>query len=198
MIAIVDYGLGNLRSVMKALEKVGGTVILTNESEVIAAADAVVLPGVGAFHEGMQRLSPLINVLKETHGKKPFLGICLGMQMLMDNSLEHGHHEGLGFIPGTVSPFKKTPGYKIPHMGWNQIHFSADDPLFEGLTDGTDVYFVHSFRADTSPEYTAATTEYITKFASAVENGSTYGTQFHPEKSGKAGLKILKNFVEMI
>jgi imidazole glycerol-phosphate synthase subunit HisH len=198
-IAIVDYGLGNLRSVSKALEKAGGTVEVTGNIEVIRSADAIILPGVGAFHEGMARLSDLKTALFEAQGQVPVLGICLGMQMLMDLSEEHGLHAGLGLIPGTVRRFTTTPGYKIPHMGWNQISFShPDDPLYAGIPDGSYFYFVHSFWADTPDKYRVTMTEYINRFASSIRKGSTWGTQFHPEKSGEAGLRILQNFIGML
>lgn len=198
-IAIVDYGLGNLRSVSKALEKVGGDVRITGDIEEIRASDGIILPGVGAFHEGMARLSDLKAALLEAQGQVPVLGICLGMQMLMDFSEEHGLHAGLGLVPGTVRRFVKTPGYKIPHMGWNQINLSQpDDPLYSGIPDGSFFYFVHSFWADTPDQYRVTSTEYINLFASSVRNGTTWGTQFHPEKSGEAGLQILRNYIGMV
>jgi glutamine amidotransferase len=198
-IVIVDYGLGNLRSVSKALEKVGGRVEVTGNIEDIRSADGIVLPGVGAFHEGMARLSDLKTALFEAQGQVPVLGICLGMQMLLDFSEEHGLHAGLGLIPGTVRRFTTTPGYKIPHMGWNQISLShLDDPLHAGIPDGSYFYFVHSFWVDTPVQHQVAMTDYIHRFASSIRNGSTWGTQFHPEKSGEGGLRILRNYVEML
>lgn len=199
LVAIVDYGLGNLRSVWKALEKVGGNVEITSDIEIIRSADGIVLPGVGAFHEGMARLTDLQSVLHEAQGQVPVLGICLGMQMLMEFSEEHGLHAGLGLIPGTVRKFPVTPGYKIPHMGWNQISLSkADDPLFDGITDGSYMYFVHSYWADTPEEFRITSTEYINQFASSIRNGTAWGTQFHPEKSGDSGLRILHNYISML
>lgn len=198
-VVIVDYGLGNLRSVSKALEKAGGRVEITSEIETVRSADGIVLPGVGAFHEGMAHLADLSHALKEAQGRVPVLGICLGMQMLMDFSEEHGLHAGLGLIPGTVRHFPKVPGYKIPHMGWNQISITQpDDPLFAGIPDRTYFYFVHSYWADTVTEYQVSTTEYIHDFASAIRNRTVWGTQFHPEKSGEAGLSILRNYIGMI
>ncbi|HWQ64271.1 MAG TPA: imidazole glycerol phosphate synthase subunit HisH [Methanospirillum sp.] len=198
-IAIVDYGLGNLRSVSKALEKVGGNVSITGNLDEIRAADGIILPGVGAFHEGMARLSDLQTALLEAQGQVPVLGICLGMQMLMDFSEEHGLSAGLGLIPGTVRRFKRTPGCKIPHMGWNQVSLSQpDDPLYTGIPDGSFFYFVHSFWADTPGQYRVTSTEYINPFASSIRNGTVWGTQFHPEKSGEAGLQILRNYIGMI
>ncbi|MDD1729380.1 MAG: imidazole glycerol phosphate synthase subunit HisH [Methanospirillum sp.] len=198
-IVIVDYGLGNLRSVSKALEKVGGNVSITGDLEAIRAADGIILPGVGAFHEGMARLSDLKSALFEAQGQVPVLGICLGMQMLMEFSEEHGLSAGLGLIPGTVRRFEKTPGFKIPHMGWNQVALSHhDDPLYTNIPDGSFFYFVHSYWADTPEQYRLTSTEYINPFASSIRNGTVWGTQFHPEKSGEAGLQILRNYIGML
>jgi glutamine amidotransferase len=198
-VVIVDYGLGNLRSVSKALEKAGATVEITGDTETIRAAEGIVLPGVGAFHEGMARLADLKDALVQAQGQTPILGICLGMQMLMDFSEEHGLHAGIGLIPGTVRRFQKVPGYKIPHMGWNQITRSIpDDPLYEGIADGTNFYFVHSFFADTPEQYQLTSTDYIVQFASSIRNNTAWGTQFHPEKSGEAGLKVLRNYMGML
>ncbi len=196
-IAVLDYGLGNLRSVVRGLEAAGARPKITNDPEIIQSADGLLLPGVGAFAEGMSKLSPLIDLVKKEAAKKPLLGICLGMQMLLEESEEHGLHKGLGFVTGTVRLFPKKPGMKIPQMGWNTISPSAH-PLFEGIPDGTYVYFVHSYYADTTPEFTIAKTEYIVPYASVVGVGNVMGVQFHPEKSGDAGILILKNFVQMI
>lgn len=198
-VAIVDYGLGNLRSVSKALEKAGGSVAITGDIDDIRAADGIILPGVGAFHEGMARLSDLKGALFEAQGQVPVLGICLGMQMLMDYSEEHGLHAGLGLVPGTVRAFAREPGYKIPHMGWNQISLDQpEDPLYAGIPDGSNFYFVHSFWADTSDQYRVTSTTYINRFASSVRNGTIWGTQFHPEKSGDAGLQLLRNYMDLL
>jgi glutamine amidotransferase len=198
-IAIIDYGLGNLRSVMKGLEKAGATAIITSSAEEIAAADGLVLPGVGAFHEGMDQLGPLKATVTAATREVPLLGICLGMQMLMETSEEHGVHEGLGLVPGNVKRFPKQPGFKVPHMGWNSLSLEKpDNLLLAGIRPGEHVYFVHSFFADTEPEYTLTSTEYICPFASAVVRGNVYGVQFHPEKSGAAGLRMLENFIGMI
>ena len=198
-IAIIDYGLGNLRSVIRGLEKAGARAVITCSAEEIAAADGLVLPGVGAFHEGMEQLGSLKStVINATHDA-PLLGICLGMQMLMETSEEHGSHEGLGLIPGSVKRFPKVAGFKVPHMGWNSLRRDKpDNPLLAGMGDEEYVYFVHSYYADTLPEYTLTTTEYIRPFASAVCHGNTYGVQFHPEKSGATGLLMLRNFIGMV
>jgi len=198
-IAIIDYGLGNLRSVIRGLEKAGARAIITCSAEEIAAADGLVLPGVGAFHEGMEQLGPLQSAVVEATRSVPLLGICLGMQMLMETSEEHGSHAGLGLIPGSVKRFPKAAGFKVPHMGWNSLRLERpDNPLLAGLGPGEYVYFVHSYYADTAPGYTLTTTDYICPFASAVFHGNTYGVQFHPEKSGATGLRMLKNFIGMV
>lgn len=195
-IAVIDYGLGNLRSVVRGLEAAGGAPVVTADPEQIAAADGIVLPGVGAFAEGMAKLAPMRRIVEAAVREKPLLGICLGMQMLLEQSEEHGLHEGLGLISGTVRHFPRTPGMKIPQMGWNTIS-PACHPLFEGVPEGTYVYFVHSYYAATLPAFTIAQTEYICSYASAVADKNVLGVQFHPEKSGTAGLSILRNFVAM-
>jgi len=198
-IAIIDYGLGNLRSVIRGLEKAGANAIITSDTEEIAAADGLVLPGVGAFREGMDQLGPLKEIVIEATRDVPLLGICLGMQMLMDTSEEHGIHPGLGLIPGRVRRFPRGSGQKVPHMGWNSLVIEqSDNPLFAGFGPDEYVYFVHSFYADTSPEYTLTSTEYICSFSSSVGCGNSYGVQFHPEKSGAIGLCLLNNFIGMI
>jgi glutamine amidotransferase len=198
-IAIIDYGLGNLRSVIRGLEKAGANAVITSDKEEIAAADGLVLPGVGAFHEGMDQLGPLKEVVIEATRDVPLLGICLGMQMLMDTSEEHGVHPGLGLIPGRVRRFPRGSGQKVPHMGWNSLTIEqSENPLFAGFGPDEYVYFVHSFYADTSPEYTLTSTEYICSFSSAINCQNSYGVQFHPEKSGAIGLCLLNNFIGMI
>jgi len=196
-VAVVDYGVGNLRSVVRGLEKAGAATRITGDPAEILSADGIVLPGVGAFHEGMEHLGPLCRTIQEAG--TPLLGICLGMQMLMETSEEHGHHQGLGLVPGAVRRFPPMPGMKVPHMGWNTLHLTHDDhPLFAGLGEQEYVYFVHSYYVTTEPMYTLTTTSYITEFASSVGKGDVYGVQFHPEKSGPAGLRILNNFIGLL
>lgn len=197
-IVIIDYGLGNLRSVLRGLERAGAAVTITADPETIASADGIVLPGVGAFREGMEMLGGLAGTVRAVAGETPLLGICLGMQMLMDSSEEHGVHRGLGLVPGDVRRFAPSSGEKVPHMGWNTIRIERQDPLFEGLREEEYVYFVHSYYAAAAPDHTLASTAYIRPFASAVGNGLTYGVQFHPEKSGAVGLRILENFIERV
>jgi glutamine amidotransferase len=198
-IAIIDYGLGNLRSVIRGLEKAGASAVITSDKDEIAAAEGLVLPGVGAFHEGMDQLGPLKEIVIEATRDVPLLGICLGMQMLMDTSEEHGVHPGLGLIPCRVKRFPRGSGQKVPHMGWNSLVIEqSDNPLFDGFGPDEYVYFVHSFYADTSLDYTLTSTEYICSFSSSVGCGNSYGVQFHPEKSGAIGLCLLNNFIGMI
>jgi glutamine amidotransferase len=198
-IVIVDYGLGNLRSVFRGLEKSGAVPKITADSEEISSAEGIVLPGVGAFRDGMEQLFTMREAITEASAAVPVLGICLGMQMLLEWSEEHGRHAGLGIIPGTVRRFPKTPGFKIPHMGWNTLHIAIPDhPLMAGVREGSYVYFVHSFYADTALSHTLTTTRHICPFCSAVTCGMVQGVQFHPEKSGPVGLKILENFIDLV
>ena len=197
MIALVDYGLGNLRSVEKALTAVGAAVCLTSDPEVILSAEKVVLPGVGAFGQGMVGLRErgLVAAIEEviTHGS-PLLGICLGMQMLFERSEEGGECAGLGALPGCAKHFN-APGLKIPQTGWNQIWPTRESALLRGLAPGAYVYFNHGFYCEANDADTLARTDYGLNYASVVGRGRVYGVQFHPEKSQHVGLTILRNFV---
>jgi glutamine amidotransferase len=202
-VSVVDYGLGNLRSVTRGLERANAAVEVTADPEAIAAADGVVLPGVGAFSEGMDNAEPFRDTLLEVaDSDTPLFGICLGMQMLLSTSEEADHAgqgdaEGLGVIPGTNRRF--AGDRKVPHMGWNELRVERDHPLVEGV-DGEYAYFVHSYYAEPDDaDAVVATTDYGVDFASVVADasGTVFGTQFHPEKSGEAGLRILRNFVDL-
>ncbi len=202
MIAIVDYGVGNLFSLNSSLQMIGADSIVTADEAVLRSADKILLPGVGAFEDAARKLrdSGLADILKELAQEgKPLLGICLGMQMLFEKSYEYGEHEGLGLIPGSVKPIRDViPGdYKIPHIGWNGLHFRVENPLFKYVKEGDCVYFVHSFYGADCDEYTVATAEYGAELTAAVARGNVYGCQFHPEKSGNVGLSILKAFAEL-
>lgn len=199
MIAIIDYGMGNLRSVQKAFEYLGVEAQITDDPAVVAGADRVVLPGVGAFHDAMEKLrrSGMDKaVLEAAAAGKPVLGICLGMQMMFEHSEENGRWDGLGLFPGTVTRFEDV-GLKIPHMGWNTLQ-TRDCPLFDAGADPC-VYFVHSYcMADVSDEWTAATCTYGQTFTAAICRGNVMATQFHPEKSGDAGLAMLRRFASFM
>ena len=199
MIGIIDYGAGNLFSVKNALDYIGLENEITNDAKKLIEADALILPGVGAFADAMGMLtkSGLIPVIKEQAKKKPLLGICLGMQILFEKGLEFGVTDGLGLIEGTVEPIK-APGLKIPHMGWNSLDYVNPCPLLEGVPEGSYVYFVHSYMAVTKQENIAATCNYGGTVTALVQRGNIFGAQFHPEKSGEVGLKMLKNFGGLI
>ncbi|MCR4683770.1 MAG: imidazole glycerol phosphate synthase subunit HisH [Clostridiales bacterium] len=200
MTAIVDYGVGNLFSLGCSFAAIGESVRVTSDPAEISSADRIVLPGVGAFGDAAEklRISGLGELIRGLAGEgKPLLGICLGMQLLFDESLEYGRHEGLGLIPGRVRPIADVipEGLKIPHMGWNPLVFPhGKHPLLRFIKEGDCVYFVHSFFADTEADHVIATAEYGAPLTAAVAKGSVYGCQFHPEKSGDVGLKILKAF----
>lgn len=200
MIALIDYGIGNLRSVHKALSTVGADVILTDEPEHILAADKIVLPGVGAFGDGMagltsRRLDKVIHEIVQQD--RPMLGICLGMQLLFDSSTELGENPGLGLLDGKVKKFNLND-LKVPQTGWNQLKIKKGNTLLRGLESDCYAYFNHSYYcASEIPSDILATTEYGLEFASVVGRGNLYGVQFHPEKSQSIGLQILKNFVEL-
>ena len=200
MIAIIDYGMGNLRSVQKGFEKVGHAAAITSDPAAIDAAERVVLPGVGAFGDAMDELRnrKLIEpVRRAIESGKPFLGICLGLQLLFDVGHEGGRHEGLGVLPGEVVRFELPAEYKVPHMGWNQLQIRQPSPLLRGIADGVHVYFVHSYYVvPRDPQIIAAETSYPTPFTAMIWRGNLFATQFHPEKSQADGLKILRNFAE--
>ena len=201
MIAVIDYGVGNLFSLCASLERIGAQTVVTSDPAVIAKAEKLILPGVGAFADAAQKLrdSGLDAVIKEQVAQgKPIMGICLGMQMLFEKSYEYGEHEGLGLIPGAVRPIRDVipADYKIPHIGWNGLKFRGNHPLLAGLREGDCVYFVHSFYAADCDEAVIATAEYGAELTAAVAKGNVMGCQFHPEKSGDVGLSILRTFWE--
>lgn len=201
MIAILDYDMGNLRSVSKAVEHVAGKAKVTRDPKEVAKADKVILPGVGAFRDCIGNLKEygLVDPVKEFIASgKPFLGICVGMQLLADESEEGGRYQGLGIIPGKVRRFPADSGLKVPHMGWNQLKLKGDPTLLKGL-DEEFVYFVHSYYLEPAKPkgVVAATCDYGTTFAAALEKDNIFATQFHPEKSQKIGLKILERFVNL-
>lgn len=203
MIAIVDYGVGNLFSLASSVRSLGLEVTITRDAADLRAADHILLPGVGAFADAMDKLTAtgLVPVLKEETRHTPLLGICLGMQLLFDKSYEFGEHEGLGLIPGQVCPLAPDltdPALKVPHIGWNALDITRpDDPLFKYVQNGEYVYYVHSFYAKDCAASTLATSEYSIPVTGAVRQGLVYGTQFHPEKSGDTGLRLLKAFAEL-
>ena len=202
MLAIVDYGVGNLFSLRHSFAAIGVEAVVTSDPEVLRRAERIVLPGVGAFADAAAKLheSGLGEVVvEEARNGKPLLGICLGMQMLFDKSYEYGEHKGLGLIPGEVCPISgRIPeGYKIPHIGWNALTFPQKSPLFKYISEGDHVYFVHSYHAENCDSSTIATTEYGGTLTAAVARGNVFGCQFHPEKSGAVGLNILRAFSEM-
>lgn len=199
-VAVIDYGLGNLRSVSKAIEAIGKCAKVTNNPQDLENASALVLPGVGAFQQAMQNLS-VIDIIptlkKEIKKGKPFLGICLGLQILFTESDEHGKSDGLDIIEGKVKKF--SPNVKIPHMGWNTVSQSVENKLFNGITENNYFYFVHSyFVLPEDQKCVIATTDYGQKFASAINRGNIWGVQFHPEKSHDLGLKVLENFIQNV
>lgn len=197
-IAIIDYGMGNIRSVMNALEEIGASGELVHDPDLVANYDKVILPGVGAFKEAIEHLksSAMDQALHAFVGTgRDLLGICLGMQLICQNSNEDGEHEGLGWVDARVRAFSPDRGLKVPHMGWNSINFTKDSPIFEGLETGLDAYFVHGYRVEAEThDATLATTEYGEDFICIVQNENVYGMQFHPEKSQATGLKLLQNF----
>lgn len=196
MIGVIDYGAGNLRSACKAVEYLGGRTVVSSDPRTLDGCEKLILPGVGSFRAGMESLRArgLDGYVKRRAADTPVLGICLGMQFLLEESEEEGITAGLGLVKGRVVPF--TEG-KIPHMGWDRV-YGTRSPLFGGIPDGEEFYFVHSYFAAAEEASVIGKTEYYTEFASAVRSGNVYGVQFHPEKSGEAGLALLRNFLVKI
>lgn len=207
LIRIIDYGMGNLRSVQKALERLGHKAALTRDPAEVASAEKLILPGVGAFGAAMSNLESLglVEPIREfARSGRPFLGICLGMQLLLTESEEQGCFKGLDIVPGRVVKFFQpqdvgpaTANLKVPHMGWNSLQRTAQCPLLDDIADSASVYFVHSFYVDPPREYVAATAEYGVPFCAIIHRDNIYATQFHPEKSGAVGLKMLENFAAL-
>lgn len=215
MIAIIDYGVGNLFSLTASLNYLGADTKVTADKHDLEVADKIILPGVGAFEDAKKKLEAtglVDTIMKQVENGKPMLGICLGMQLLFDESHEYGIHKGLGLIKGTIASISedlKSAGketvqtmageeeLKVPHIGWNALTFPEDEPLFKNINQGDCVYYVHSFYGRDCEANTIATSEYGITITGAVRNGNVYGTQFHPEKSGKVGLNILKAFIDM-
>jgi glutamine amidotransferase len=197
-IVIVDYGMGNLRSVQKAIEKVGQAAVISGNPDQVARADKLILPGVGAFRDAIARLreaelvAPIVDHIRSG---RPFLGICLGLQLLFTTSHEDGMHQGLNLFPGEVVRFPDVPGLKVPHMGWNQLCVRRRAPILEGLPDDAAVYFVHSYYVVPQNSSLVATeTDYPTPFTSSIWHDNVFATQFHPEKSQRVGLEMLRRF----
>ena len=202
MIVIVDYGVGNLFSLVSSFSSIGEKAIASGDADVIRKADKIILPGVGAFEDASKKLfeSGLADVIiEQVKLGKPLLGICLGMQMLFEKSFEYGEHKGLGLIKGEIRPIAEVipKDYKIPHIGWNALHFTKKNELFKYLNEGDFVYFVHSFYGANCKDSVIATSEYGYPLTASVADKNVYGCQFHPEKSGDVGLKILKAFCEI-
>ena len=203
MIAIIDYGVGNLYSLTSSFKFIGADVTVTSDADVIRSADKLILPGVGAFEDAREKLraKALDKLIIEEAGKgKPIMGICLGMQMLFERSFEYGEHEGLGLLRGSVIGMQgRIPSeLKIPHIGWNALHMTREHPLLKYVSDGDCVYFVHSFYAADCEDYVSAVAEYGAELTASVERDNVFGCQFHPEKSGAVGLEILRAFCEEV
>lgn len=200
MVAIIDYGAGNLQSVKKALDFLGCDSVVTSDSTVIDSASHIILPGVGSFGDAMDSIRErnLEDTIKRAaNGERPFLGICLGLQLLFEKSDESPDATGLGIFDGSISLIPRDMGLKVPHMGWNSIKVEQKSGIFEGIEDDTYFYFVHSYYlGDANPDEVAATNEYGVNIQCAVQRGKVAATQFHPEKSGEAGLRLLKNFIK--
>ena len=202
MIAIIDYGVGNLFSLVSSFKSIGVEAVVTDREEVICAAEKLILPGVGAFGDARRKLAETGMdklILREAAKGKPIMGICLGMQLLFEQGYEYGTHEGLGLLNGEVVPMDGVvpANYKIPHIGWNALIFKKENPLFRYIKDGDHVYFVHSYYAQNCQVSLLATAEYGPELTAAVAKGNIYGCQFHPEKSGTVGLNILRGFADL-
>lgn len=202
MIAIVEYGVGNVFSLSCSLDKIGAEAIITSDKAVLQKADRIILPGVGAFGDAAKKLeeSGLSDYIAEAAGNgKPILGICVGMQLLFEKSYEYGEHKGLGLIKGTIRPIAENVpnNYKVPHMGWNALQIKKPSELFKYINNGDYVYFVHSYYAAECDDSVTAITEYGAPITASVENGNVYGCQFHPEISGETGLNVLKAFCQL-
>ena len=202
MIAIIDYGVGNLFSLRSSLASLGLEAAVTADPAALQAADRLILPGVGAFGDAMARLEAtgLVPVIRAQAEKKPLLGICLGMQLLIEKSYEYGEHAGLGFVKGQVCPLQPDladPSLKVPQIGWNALQIVRDDPLFRYVKNGEYVYYVHSYYGKNCAQSTLAVSDYSIPVTGVVRAGNVYGTQFHPEKSGDTGLRLLKAFAEL-
>lgn len=202
MVAIVDYGVGNLFSLVSSFKAIGIEAVATGDKDLISTADKIILPGVGAFGDASKKLfdSGLADIVIERAKKGvPLLGICLGMQLLFEKSFEYGQHLGLGLIEGEIRPIEQVipKDYKIPHIGWNKLNFAKPSQLFKYINDGDYVYFVHSYYGANCTDSVIATAEYGAPLTASVQKGKVFGCQFHPEKSGEVGLKILKAFCEI-
>ena len=202
MLAIIDYGVGNLFSLKSSIEAIGVESVITSDADIIKKADHIILPGVGAFGDAVDKLRQTgldKTVIECAASGKPLLGICVGMQMLFAKDFEYGEHDGLNLIPGEVRDIREIidPALKVPEIGWNALKYTKESKLYKGVSDGSYVYFVHSYSAVKCEPYISALTDYSTDITASVESGNVYGTQFHPEKSGPVGLRILKNFCEI-
>lgn len=200
IIGLVDYGMGNIQSVKNALGKLGNTVKIVQSPSDLDNCHSLILPGVGAFGKAMDNLisAKMVDPLREKviSKKTPILGICLGMQLMVEASEERGQHEGLGFIPGVVKKISVSRDFRLPHIGWNSVDVKIQDPLFSQSESGNDFYFVHSFQVETKSEYCTATTNYNGTVTAAIQKEHIFGVQFHPEKSQSKGLRLLQSFVE--
>ena len=199
-IAVIDYDSGNVKSVCKAIEYLGRSAVLTNKRDDIISSDGVILPGVGAFGDcafKLKKYGVWDLVVEIVEKGKPFLGICVGHQLLFERSYEFGEHDGFGFVKGQIRRFPSKKGFKVPHMGWNNVFFAEDNKLFRGIENGSFFYFVHSYYGLAEDGSEIANSDYIVNFTSVVNDGNLWGVQFHPEKSQKVGLKLLNNFCEI-